>query len=120
MIQSFANQSASGTTGIAGDFGIPVPQSLVNPPPPGTSPMPRLNPFGFVVAGAGVASGAVQLEGSLDEVNWYSIGSPVTTGAPGVFPLPAASPPVPARYVRARISTVVVGGTVSAWVDAAP
>lgn len=120
MIQSFANQSALNTTGAMGDFGVPLPQSLVNAAPPGSSPMPRLNPFGFVVAGTGVASGAVQLEGSLDGVNWYPIGAPVTTGAPGVFPLPAASPPVPARYVRARISTVVVGGVVSAWVDAAP
>lgn len=120
MIQSLSNASALGANGAAADFGIVEPFSLVASPVPGTSPMPRAYPCGVATAGTGVTAGAVQLQGSLDGVTWYAIGAPVTFSAPGTSPLPSASPPVPARYVRASVSTAFVGGTVSAWVDAAP
>jgi hypothetical protein len=121
MIQSLTNASASGTAGAMADFGVFAsgPQGGQNPPP-GTSPFPRTYPCGVIVAGTGVSAGAVQLQGSYDAVNWFSVGSPVSVTAPGVVPIPSVSPPQPARFVRATISTAITGGTVSVFVDAAP
>jgi hypothetical protein len=118
VIQSIANQSAV-STGAAGDFGVNLATTPSGAPVAGTSPMSRAYPYGVVVAGAGVSAGVVVLQGSLDGVNWYTISS-LTLTVPGVFPLPPPSPPIPARYVRAAITTIITGGTISAQVDAAP
>lgn len=68
-----------------------------------------------VATSAGVSAGAVQLQGSLDGVNWYNLGTPLTTNAASaVFSQAQAN--TPTRLLRARISTAIVGGTVTATV----
>jgi hypothetical protein len=39
----------------------------------------RANHTLAVTSSAGVSAGAVQFQGSLDGVNWFNLGSPVTT-----------------------------------------
>lgn len=68
------------------------------------------------VASAGVAAGAVQLQGSIDNVNWANLGSPVTLTASTVQ---TASVVAAFQFVRANVSTTVTGGTVAAWVASA-
>ena len=75
----------------------------------------RSNHCLVVESSAGVTAGAVQLEGSLDNVNWYDLGAAVSTDAastvfPPVFVTGAT------RYLRAAITTAITGGTVSASV----
>ena len=74
-----------------------------------------------VVAGAGVSAGAVTLELSQDGVNWFQPTTaptvPLTTAAPGTLFATVAD--VVAQYARARISTVITGGTVDAWIGQA-
>jgi hypothetical protein len=70
-----------------------------------------------VVAGAGVSAGAVQLQASLDGVNFVNLGAAVATAAPGVFSLSSAGTPF--RYVRAAITTPITGGTITATVASA-
>lgn len=68
---------------------------------------------------AGIASGAVILEGSLDPNttlpasvgNWFQLIAPVTAVASVATPIFEIISPV--IWVRARISTVITGGTVS-------
>lgn len=73
----------------------------------------RANSILVVVTSAGVTAGAVQLLGSIDNVNWYALGAPVTTNtASTVFTVPVAN--TPTRSLRARITTAIVGGTVTA------
>lgn len=69
-----------------------------------------------VIAGAGVTAGVVALQGSLDNANWFNMGT-VTTNAAGVFVVNVGNFPV--RYVRAAITTAIVGGTVTAYIGAA-
>lgn len=68
-----------------------------------------------VTAGAGVSAGVVLLEGSLDGTNWFSMGATnsVTTSAPGTTVVQSSNT---ARFLRARITTPIVGGTVTALV----
>ena len=77
-------------------------------------------PIAVVVAGAGVSAGVVDLEGSLDGVNFYKIASSAALAAPGTFPVVAtdATGPIPARYLRCRVSVATVGGNVTAQVAA--
>jgi hypothetical protein len=64
------------------------------------------------VTSAGVSAGGVQLQGSLDGVSWYPIGAALPTAAAStVFQQSTAS--IPARFVRATISTAITGGTVT-------
>jgi len=59
-----------------------------------------------VVSSAGVSAGSVQMQGSLDNVSWFSLGSAVsTTTANTVF-----------RLLRANVATAITGGTISATV----
>jgi len=122
VIQSLSAQTAAGTKGTGADFGLPAPGLSVAGAVPGTSPMPRAYPCGVAVTTGTITAGSVQLEGSFDGVNWYPVGTAVSLGTGGTFTLPATgTPPTPARYVRASVSAVVTGGgSVSAWVDAAP
>jgi|SRR5882757_51010 len=61
---------------------------------------------------AGVSVGAVALEVSQDNVNWFRTGSPATLVASAVSNIAISSNAF--RYARAAITTAVVGGTVSA------
>ncbi len=76
----------------------------------------RQNATMVVVSSAGVSAGSVQMQGSLDGTNWFSLGSAVsTTTASTVFP-PVATTTPPTRFVRANVATVITGGTISATV----
>jgi hypothetical protein len=68
-------------------------------------------------ASTGTTAGAVQLEGSLDRVNWFNLGSAVSTTAAGTTQTVVSSAYV--RYVRAAITTAITGGTVTASVGVA-
>lgn len=70
-----------------------------------------------VTAGVGVTAGSVQLQGSLDGVSWFNLGTAVATTAPGTSGANAAG--FPARYVRANIATPITGGTVTVSVGSA-
>lgn len=68
-----------------------------------------------ITASAGVSAGAVALEVSQDNVNWFR-GTPVTQSAPGVT---QANQGGAWRYARGNITTAITGGTVSATLMAA-
>lgn len=67
-----------------------------------------------ITASAGVSAGAVALEVSQDNTNWFR-GTPVTQSAPGVTQTNQGGA---WRYARANITTTITGGTVSATVMA--
>jgi hypothetical protein len=69
-----------------------------------------------VTSGAGVSAGSVQLKGSLDGVNWFNLGTAVTTNAANTTFAPVVIANQPVRFLRADIATVITGGTVSATV----
>lgn len=60
----------------------------------------------------------VQLQGSLDGVNWYNLGSAVPTVAASTITAVFVSNS-PAQYLRASITTAITGGTVDALVASA-
>jgi hypothetical protein len=67
----------------------------------------------YIVGSAGVSAGAVQLEESHDPAyvgTWQAIGSPVTVAADTVKSVKTTGAFI---AVRARISTNIVGGTVT-------
>lgn len=76
----------------------------------------RSNHAMLVVSGAGVTAGAVQFEGSFDNVSWFNMGAAVNTDtASTVFP-PVVVSGQPVRYLRAAITTAITGGTITALV----
>lgn len=80
----------------------------------------RLNHCMAVTTSAGVSAGVVQLQGSLDGTNWYNFPatSSVTTNTATTTFL-VTPPACPARYVRAAITTIITGGTITAVVGSA-
>ncbi|TPG31757.1 hypothetical protein [Mycolicibacterium hodleri] len=68
-----------------------------------------------VTTSAGVSAGSVQLQGSLDNVNWYSLGSAVTTSAASTTTQVVVASAY-SRFVRANVATAITGGTVAASV----
>lgn len=69
----------------------------------------------FIVGSAGIASGAVQMEEAHDPNyagTWAAIGSAVTVAASTVKTVRITGV---TGYVRARISTVLAGGTVDVY-----
>jgi hypothetical protein len=94
---------------------------------PGTGPGAVLDNTGVrnnhsivVVTSAGVTTGTVVLDGSQDGVNWFStpLSSVSTTSASAVL---TATPVTltPVRFLKARISVVISGGTIMAWIQSA-
>jgi type 1 fimbria pilin len=75
----------------------------------------RQNAVLSVTTSAGVSAGAVQLEGSLDGVHFFNLGSAVSTTAASTTTAVTVTSAF-ARYVRAAVTTTVTGGTVSASV----
>jgi hypothetical protein len=65
-----------------------------------------------VIASAGTTAGAVALEVSQDNTNWYRHITSIDTTAPGVFQTSTNN--LAFRYARANITTLIVGGTVTA------
>jgi hypothetical protein len=79
----------------------------------------RMNHAMAVTTSAGVASGVVQLQGSFDGTNWFNMpgsSSVTTNAATTTF---AATVTCPARFVRAAITTIIGGGTITAVVGSA-
>lgn len=68
-----------------------------------------------ITASAGVSAGAVALEVSQDNTNWFR-GTPVTQSAPGVTQVNQGGA---WRYARGNVTTTITGGTVSATIMAA-
>jgi hypothetical protein len=65
---------------------------------------------------AGVSAGSVQLQGSLDNVNWYNLGTAVSTTTASTVFAPVVVSATAARYARASVVTAITGGTISATV----
>ena len=74
---------------------------------------PKSNHTLVAVASAGVTAGTVQLQASLDNVNFITIGTLNLTAAGPVSVSVANSP---FRYIRAAITTAITGGTVQGQV----
>lgn len=72
-----------------------------------------------VSSGAGVSAGSVQMEGSIDGTNWFSLGSAVNTNAASTVFAPVIVTGTAVRYVRASIATGITGGTITAVVGMA-
>lgn len=68
-----------------------------------------------ITASAGVSAGAVALEVSQDNTNWFRT-TPVTQSAPGVTQITQTGA---WRYARGNVTTTITGGTVSATLMAA-
>jgi len=67
-----------------------------------------------VTSGPGVSAGTVQLQGSLDALNWYNLGTAVsTTTASTVFP-PVVIQNQATRFLRANVTVAITGGVISA------
>src|SRR5262245_39595958 len=80
----------------------------------------RSNHTLVTVPSGNVTGGAVDLEGSLDNSNWFSISSVVGGDLAAVKA--AFAPDKPVQYVRASVrsgSPITGGGTISAWVASA-
>lgn len=65
-----------------------------------------------VTTSSGVSAGSVQLQGSLDGVNWFSLGSATSTTSASTTTQTVVSSAY-ARYVRANVGTAITGGTVT-------
>lgn len=65
-----------------------------------------------VTTSAGVTAGAVQLQGSLDGTNWFSLGSAQSTTTASATTQTVVSSAY-ACYVRAAVTTAITGGTVT-------
>jgi len=102
-LQSLTNVSATGPGAVLDNTGV------------------RNNHAMVVVSGAGVSGGVVTLQGSQDNVNWFVFTPTVlitVNAANNVFPIATATL-TPVRYLRANITTIISGGTISAWVASA-
>lgn len=73
---------------------------------------PHSNHVMVATTSSGVSAGAVQLQGSLDNVAWVSLGSPLTCAVASTTSAQAQTAQ-PYQYLRAVVTTTVVGGTVT-------
>lgn len=72
-----------------------------------------------VTSSSGVSGGVVNLELSHDGTNWYAPASNTVTASAASTVYAVAVTGFPARFVRARISTLISGGTVTVSVASA-
>ena len=75
------------------------------------------NPVMALSAPGTPGAGAVILEGSLDNVNWYPVAT--TTTVPDTTAV-ITTATKPARFLRARVTTTVTSTTATALISAAP
>lgn len=117
---SLADYSLDGLSGVSQVNGLNA-QSVVN-----TASAALKMPGGGIIAAAtavikgsaGIASGTVTIDGSLDPVstaagsvgNWFQMTAPVNAVASVATPIFASGP---VYWIRTRIAVVIVGGTVS-------
>lgn len=71
-----------------------------------------------VVANGTASAGAVQLQGSMDNVNWFNIGTALTVPTSGTGATAAQIGNIPCRFVRGIVSTNVTGTNVDVWIAA--
>jgi hypothetical protein len=102
--------------------GIPAVASLtaVSATGPGTAldgGITRTNPVMAVTTSAGVSAGVVQLQGSFDGTTWFNMPatSAITTNVASITTVTAVAWGV-ARFLRANITTIITGGTITALV----
>jgi hypothetical protein len=76
----------------------------------------RQNATMVVNSSAGVSAGSVQMQGSLDGTNWFSLGSAVSTTTASTVFTPVVVQNAYVRFVRANVATAITGGTISAVV----
>ena len=71
-----------------------------------------------VVSGAGVSGGVVALQGSLDNQSWFNLPgtATVTTSTANTIFAPVVITDCPVQFIRAAITTIITGGTISATV----
>ena len=72
-----------------------------------------------VLSGTGVSAGVVALELSNDGQNWFAPGTNTVTTSAASTVYSVTVGPLPFQFARARISTVITGGTVDAWIASA-
>lgn len=65
-----------------------------------------------VIASSGSTAGTVALQVSQDNTNWYQHITTISTTAPGVYQTSTNN--LAFRYARANITSLIVGGTVTA------
>ena len=111
IVDGGSNAIVQNTSGVA-----PLVGSLLNVSAVGAGTaldgiIVRQNVVGSFTTSAGVTAGACQLFGSLDGVQYFALGSPVTTAtASTTFTQVAQN--VFVRFVRAQITTAITGGTI--------
>lgn len=69
-----------------------------------------------VASSPGVSAGAVQLQGSLDGINWFNLGAAINTNTASTTFAPVVVSNQPVQYLRAYITSVITGGTVTALI----
>lgn len=93
-------KSINGGTALASGPGVSFPDgSMIN------------SLTASIYSSAGTSAGGVTVEGSLNGIDWFALGAEVTFTAQQVKTLSFSTGPL--RFVRARISTAMVGGNVS-------
>lgn len=97
--QVFAAQSAQNTAGQLDNVYVKAYHTL------------------FVVSGGGVSGGVVNIELSNDNATWFAPASNTVTTNAATSAFAVTVGPHAFQYVRARISTAITGGTVTAWVS---
>jgi hypothetical protein len=89
--------------------------SAVSSTGPGTAldgVVARQNALMSVTTSAGVSAGSVQMQGSFDGVNYFSLGSAVSTTSASTTTQVVVSTGF-TRFVRANVGTAITGGTVT-------
>jgi hypothetical protein len=77
----------------------------------------RLNHTMWVVPNGDVTAGGVTFQGSLDDVNWVDLGDEFeVTGSFSSLTQPAPVLNRPLQYLRAVVTTTIVGGSVTVLV----
>lgn len=101
-VKSLAAQSATTATPVVLDAGTVRPNATL-----------------VVTTSAGTSGGVVQLQASMDGVNFWNVSSASITTSAASTTSQVTSTSAYARYFQAKITTAVVGGTVNAWIAAA-
>lgn len=95
------NNVSAVSTGLAVDFGVVF-----------SHPIAQVETIGAT------SGGVILLEGSLDGRTWYQVGTSTITVADDIAIGAASGFVVPARYARTRITTAIVGGTITSKIGA--
>lgn len=101
-VQSLAAQSATTATPVALDAGTVRSDATL-----------------VVTTSTGVSAGVVQLQASMDGVDWWNVSSSSITTSAASTTSQVTSTSTYGRFFRAAITTAITGGTVTAWVGAA-